>query len=269
VFHHVQLLLVGAILTPGRRTVTNALRAMGLHQEAQSQKYHRVLNRAKWASKKAAQVLLALLVRFFAPLGPVVIGMDETLERRRGDKIAAKGIYRDAARSSRNFFVKSSGLRWISMMLLAPIPWAERVWALPFLCVLAPSQRYNDEQGRRHASAAQWLAKWAGQMIAQVRRWLPERALIVVADSGYAVLTLLERCACFKSPVALVTRLRLDAALYEPASPRKPGQVGRPRKIRKASAHLAAASGRYSDGLDQGYCAALVQPEQSTGGDRL
>ncbi len=100
VYHHVLVLLVGAILTPGRRTVTNALRAMGLHQQTQFQKYHRVLNRAKWSSKKAAKTLLDLLLRFFASTGPVVVGIDETLERRQGDKIAAKGIYRDAARSS-------------------------------------------------------------------------------------------------------------------------------------------------------------------------
>ncbi len=158
VFQRVQVLLVGAILTPGRRTVANALRAMGLHQEPHFQNYHRVLSRAKWSSKKAAQVLLSLLVRAFAPSGPVVIGIDETLERRQGDKIKAKGIYRDAARSSHRFFVKSSGLRWISLMLLAPIPWAGRVWALPFLTVLAPSERYDAERGRRHKT----LALWAG-----------------------------------------------------------------------------------------------------------
>jgi hypothetical protein len=88
--------------------------------------------------------LLGLLVRAFAHTEPVIIGMDETLERRQGHKIAAKGLYRDAARSSRSMFVKSHGLRGISMMLLAPIPWAGRVClrprsvavALPFLSVL-------------------------------------------------------------------------------------------------------------------------------------
>jgi hypothetical protein len=225
-FHHVQVLLVGAILTPGRRTVTNALRVLGLHQEAQFQKYHRVLNRAKWSSRKAAQTLLGLLVRFFVPSGPVLLGIDETLERRQGDKIAAKGIYRDPARSSRSFFVKSSGLRWISMMLLAPIPWAGRVWALPFLTVLAPSERYQRERRRRHKT----LAQWATQMMLQVRRWLPQRPLVLVADGGYAVLTLLDRCVRLRAPVTMVTRLRLDAALYEPAPERQPRQRGRPRK---------------------------------------
>ena len=145
------------------------------------QNYHRVLNRAKWNSRKAAKILLDRLVRTFVPAGTVVIGIDETLERRQGDKIKAKGIYRDAARSSPRFFVKSSGLRWISLMLLAPIPWAGRAWALPFLTVLAPSERYDAERGRRHKT----LSAWASQMIAQVRRWLPERVLVVVADSGY------------------------------------------------------------------------------------
>lgn len=143
---------------------------MGLHQEKYFQNYHRVLSRAKWSSKKAAQVLLSLLVRAFVATGPILAGIDETLERRQGDKIAAKGIYRDAARSSKSFFVKSSGLRWISLMLLAPIPWAGRVWALPFLSVLAPSERYDTERGRRHKT----LAQWAQQMLTQVRRWLPE-----------------------------------------------------------------------------------------------
>jgi len=148
VFRQVQVLIIGAILAPGKRTVTSALRAMGLHQEPQFQKYHRVLSRNRWSSRKAAHVLLGLLVRTFASTGSVIIGMDETLERRQGEKIAAKGIYRDAARSSRSVFVKTHGLRWISMMLLAPIPWAGRVWALPFLSVLAPSERYDQEHHR-------------------------------------------------------------------------------------------------------------------------
>ena len=225
VFHHVQVLLVGAILTPGQHTVTNALRIVGLQHYRHFQTYHRVLNRAQWSSRKAAHTLLTLLVHYFAPDGVLVMGIDETLERRRGDKIAAKGIYRDAARFSRNFFVKVSGLRWIRLMLLVPIPWAGRVWALPFLTVLAPSERYARERGKQHKK----LTDWARQMVIQVRRWLPERRLVLVADSGYAVLVLLNRCVRLAQPVTVVTRLRLDAALYEPAPPRTPKQHGRPR----------------------------------------
>ena len=76
--------------------------------------------------------------------------MDDTIERRRGDRIAAKGIYRDPVRSSQGCFVKASGLRWLSLMLLVPVSWADRVWALPFLTVLCPSERYYQIRGRAH-----------------------------------------------------------------------------------------------------------------------
>lgn len=236
VFRYVEVLLVGAILTPGQHTVANVLRVMGLQQTPRFQNYHRVLNRARWNSRKAARVLLGLLVAAFAPLGVLVMGIDETLERRQGDKIAAKGIYRDAVRSSKAFFVKSAGLRWVSLMLLAPIPWAGRVWALPFLTVLAPSERYHQQRGKRHKT----LTDWAGQMIAQVRRWLPERLLVLVADSSYAVLDLLHGCNQLKNPVVVVTRLRLDARLYEPAPPRRDKQRGRPPKKGKRLPALQA-----------------------------
>jgi hypothetical protein len=157
--------------------------------------------------------------------GPVVVGLDETIERRRGAKIAAKGIYRDPVRSSKSHFVKTSGLRWVSMQVLAEIPWAGRVWGLPFLTVLAPSERYHQTRGRRHKT----LPDWGRQMIRQLRRWLPDRPLVVVTDSTYAVLALLADAARLPRPVTVITRLRLDAALYDPAPPREPGTKGRRR----------------------------------------
>src|SRR5215212_11812900 len=147
---HVQVLLAGAILAPGKRTVSAALRVMGLGQTEQFQRYHRVLNRAVWSGREASHVLLGVLVRTLVPNGPLVIGVDETLERRWGKKISAKGIYRDPVRSTQERFVKSSGLRWVCLMLLVPVPWAGRVWALPFLSVLAPSERYAAQRGKRH-----------------------------------------------------------------------------------------------------------------------
>jgi hypothetical protein len=126
VWEWAKVLVIGAILTPGERTVTAILRVMGLQQEQPFQNSHRVLNRAKWSSRALSRLLLHLLVDIFiAPGTPIVVGIDETIERRRGAKIAAKGIYRDPVRSSQEHFVKTSGLRWISMMLLAPLPWAE------------------------------------------------------------------------------------------------------------------------------------------------
>jgi len=199
---------------------------MGLSQEKHFQNYHRVLNRAVWSNLALSAVLLRLLLKTFLPAGPVVIGVDETIERRRGKKIQAKGIYRDPVRSSKSHVVKTSGLRWISMMLLVNIPWAKRIWGLPFLTVLAPSERYYESKPRRHKK----ITDWARQMGAQVRRWLPERKIILVADSSYATLELLSSLLNLPKPVYMVTPLRLDAALYEPAPERTPGTLGRPRK---------------------------------------
>jgi hypothetical protein len=179
---HVQVLVAGAILAPGKRTVSAALRVMGLGQTEQFQRYHRVLNRATWSSREASRVLLGLLVKTFVPSGPLVIGVDETLERRWGKKIAAKGADRYPVRSTQERFVKASGLRWVCLMLLVPVPWARRVWALPFLSVLAPSERYAKERGKYYKK----ITDWARQMLLPVRRWWPEREIVAVADSAYA-----------------------------------------------------------------------------------
>ena len=220
-----QILLVGAILAPGQRTVAAALRVMGLSDDRSYARYHQVLNRAVWSPRQAARILLLLLLQHLDQGdGPLIFGIDETLERRRGPKIKSLGIYRDAVRSSRSQVVKASGLRWISLMWLGQVPWAGRYWALPFLTVLAPSARYHRQRGRRHKK----LTDWARQMILQLRRWLPQRPLVLVGDSGYAVLDLLHCCQSLAQPVTLIARLRLDAALYEPAPPRQPGRNGRP-----------------------------------------
>jgi hypothetical protein len=225
VWQNAQVLLMGAILAPGRRTVSSALRAMGLDQQKRFHRYHRVLSRASWSSRDVSRILLGSLVEAFVGEGPLILGIDETLERRWGKKIAAKGVYRDPVRSTHETFVKSSGLRWVCVMLLVPIPWASRVWALPFLSVLAPSERYAAKRGRRHKK----ITEWAWQLLLQVRRWYPQRDIVAVADRAYASLKLLESCRKLRKPITFVTRLRLDAALYEPAPPRRPGQRGRPR----------------------------------------
>jgi hypothetical protein len=174
---------------------------MGHSDDMHFQNDHRVLSRARWPALRGGRILLRLLVRAFVPTTPVVIGIDETIQRRRGEKIAAKGIYRDPVRSSHAHVVKASALRWVGLMLLAHIPWTTRVWGLPFLTVLSPSERYDQHRGR----SPRTLLDRTRQAVRLVRHWLPAQELVVVGDSAYA-------------------------ALYEPAPPRQPRQNGRPRK---------------------------------------
>ena len=237
----VQLLVVGAILAPGRRTVTAILRVMGLSEERQFQRYHRVLNRVKWSGLLISRILVLLLVATFLAAGaPLLIAADETIERRSGDKIRTKGVWRDAVRSSKKHVVHCFGLRWISMMLLVRVPWSTRLWALPFLTVLAPSATTNRANGKRHKTRIDWI----GQMILVVRRWFPTRALVLSVDAGLAAVKLGLRCCQLHLPVTYVSRLRLDAALYDPPAVAPPSKRG-PKA--KKGARQAALQARLSD----------------------
>jgi hypothetical protein len=226
IWTYAQVLITGAILARGQRTVTAILRVMGLGDEKHFVNYHRVLQRAVWSSLAVSRTLLLILISTFAPTGPLLVGGDDTIERRWGCQIAARGIYRDPVRSSQSHLVKASGLRWLTLMLLVPVPFAQRVWALPFLTILAPSERYYDGKARAHKK----LTDWMRQALLQLRRWLPQRTLVFVADSSYAVIDLLACMTQLAVPITMVVRFRLDAALYEPAPPRQPGQLGRSRK---------------------------------------
>jgi hypothetical protein len=226
-WRHGLVLVAGAVLAPGKRTVTQALRVMGLADEPDFGRYHEVLNRARWNTRALARRLLVHILDQLLPAGPVVIpgsspgSIDDTIERRWGAKIDARGIYRDPVHSSKGHFVKTSGLRWLSLMVIIPIPWAARSWALPFLTILAPSARWAEAHARRHKT----LTDWAREAILQTKRWLPNRRLIFVGDSSFAALDLMAR---IRHRVCLIARLRLDASLFEPAPPRPPGRRGRP-----------------------------------------
>jgi hypothetical protein len=232
-WRHAERLLLGAILAPGIRTVTQVLRVLGLAHERHFVNYHRVLSRAAWSPRAASRILLGLLVRAFVPTGPIVLGLDETLERRRGARIRAKGVYRDSVQASHSHFVKATGLRWLSVMLLAPIPWARRIWALPVLTALAPSPRYAAERGVRHKA----LTAWGRQLICQVHRWLPGRALIVVADASFAALDFFYTLAVKLTGITCITRVRLNTRLYTfPPPRRRPARGRRRRKGRRLPA---------------------------------
>jgi hypothetical protein len=213
-----QVLLLGAMLAPGPRTVTASLRVMGLALERQFTNYHRVLNRARWSARHGSRILLGLLITLLVPPGAtIVFGADDTVERRSGRKIRAKGCYRDAVRSSKTHVIRCFGLKWVSMMLLVAVPWSRRVWALPFLTSLC----WPAEQGRRrrHKTSIDWVR----HMMQQVRRWLPGRRLVLVVDGGFAAVSLV--LACLKKQVAMVS----FALGCRPVSPARTAALGQAR----------------------------------------
>jgi hypothetical protein len=219
VWRHTPLLLLGAMLTPGARTVTAALRAMGLAAEHRFTNYHRVLNRATWSARQGSRILLGLLITWLVPpAATLVLGADDTIERRSGRKSAAKGCYRDAGRSTKKPVSRCCGLQWVSRMLVVPVPWSQRVGALPFLtavCLPAPKR-----SRRRHQTSIDWVR----QMMHQVRRGLPGRRLVLVVEGGFAAVSLAR--ACLTSRVGMVARLRWNAALYHRPGPLPPCRRG-------------------------------------------
>jgi len=215
-------LATGALLCLNRRTVCAALRAVDGASDKGFSRFHRFLSRADWSGLQGSQILLGLLQKAFVPAGePLVIGVDDSVERRRGARIRDKGVWRDAVRSSRGFFVKVTGLRWLSLQLLARPSFAARTWGLPFLTILSRSEQTDARRERRHQTLPE-KATWAMRLVA---RWFPGRRLVMVADGGYASLdvfwALRERAIC-------VARCRIDARFFNPPPPRRKGQIGRP-----------------------------------------
>src|SRR3954463_15093341 len=218
-------LATGALLCLNHRTVCAALRAVDGASDKGFSRFHRFLSRGAWSGLQGSRILLGLLVAAFVPDGqPLVVGVDDSIERRRGGKIRDKGLYRDPVRSSRGFFVKVEGLRWLSFQVLAKPGFARRTWGLPFLTVLCPSERANAKRQRPHRTVPE-KTMWGMRLIA---RWLPHRRLVMVGDGAFASLavfrTLKDRMVC-------VARCRMDARFFNPPPARKAGQKGRPRVI--------------------------------------
>ncbi|NBO32458.1 MAG: hypothetical protein EBV05_13000 [Cyanobacteria bacterium WB6_1B_304] len=236
-FAKMRVLIIGVILAPGARTVCAALRVMGLGDLETYGKYHRVLNRDRWSPWIMSQLLLQLLISTFLTAGVrLTVIIDETLERRKGEKIKYKGIFRDGARSTRKHVVKSAGVRWACLTLLVPVPWASRPWALPFMSAPILSPKTSATLNKRHRSSIDWSL----MMLRKVRYWQPEREIIVVGDGAYAAARLVQYCQKEHMNMTLVSRLRLDAVLYAEAGERPKGKRGPPASKGKKQASMSA-----------------------------
>jgi hypothetical protein len=218
-------LATGALLCLNRRTVCAALRAVDGASDKGFSRFHRLLSRAEWSGLKGSKILLGLLQEAFVPHGePLVIAVDDSVERRRGVRIRDKGIYRDAVRSSRSSLVKVEGLRWLSFQMVVRPGFAGRTWGLPFLTVLSRSERAAARQTRRHQTLPE-KATWGLRLIA---RWCPARRLVMVGDGAYASLDVFWR---LRDQAVCVARCRMDARFFNPPPPRTTGQKGRPRVV--------------------------------------
>jgi DDE superfamily endonuclease len=213
-------LAVGALLAIGPRTVTNGLRALGLAEHPSFTAFHRVLNRNVWSGLALGRTLLRLLVPVFEPGRPfVIIGVDHTLERRR---IEPASHFHDAVRSTAKNKVTSRGLRWISAMLLAEVPFAGRIWGRPVLTALTPSKAWCEHHKQRYRP----VTEWAERLLLTLHRWLPDRVIVAVMDGEFAAIDLLHR---LRRSMVVITRLRLDACLFDPPSADK-GRGRYPKK---------------------------------------
>ena len=213
-------LAVGALLAVGPRTVTNCLRTLGLAEHPSFTAFHRVLNRNVWSGLALARTLLGMVVATFVPAGPVIIGLDHTLERRRGPRIGPAQRFYDASLRADVPKPASRGLRWLSAMVLVDVPFAGRIWGLPVLTALTPSKAWSEQHGRRHRP----VTEWARLLLLTLRRWLPGRSVVAVMDGEFAALELLH---ALRSSVVVITRMRKDARLFDPPSSHE-GKPGRP-----------------------------------------
>jgi hypothetical protein len=220
-FAHAVVLLYGAVLAPGRRTVAAALRAVGLRDERHFTSYHRVLNRTVWSPLRLSRLLLHLIITTLLPAqAPVILLVDATLARRTGRRIVWKGRFHDAVRSQKGHVATSEGIHWLCLAVLVPVPWSSRPWALPFLSVPTLAPATSAKLGRRHRTTPEY----ADVLVRLVRRWQPDREIVVVGDSAFAVVELGHTCRA--RSMRLVSRLVLNAQLYDPVPPQaahKPG----------------------------------------------
>jgi hypothetical protein len=220
-------LVQGAILAPGRRTVCAALAACGLGQCRQFTTFHRFFNRDRWSALWLSHLLVLVLVAAFVAAGePLVILVDETIERRQGKHIAYPSWFRDPVRSEGARKVPCRGIRWLCACLLVRVPWSARPWALPFFVVPVLAAKLCQRLGKRPRSHVGWTQL----LLSRLERWFPGRAIVVVGDGNFMAIDLFERCPPGPSPTTLVTRMRLDQALYAfPETPAQ-GRRGRPPK---------------------------------------
>lgn len=220
-------LMVGAILTTGRRTISNLLRAIRGLAPGHPSSYHRVFSRRRWSVWPLARGLADLILRHWAPEGSVPLAGDDTVDEHRGAKVYGKGRHRDPVRSTRSYTAYRWGHKWVVLAILVRFPFARRPWALPVLVALYRSPEWDREHQRRHKTPARLLR----QLGAVLLHWFPGRHFTLTGDGGYGSHEMARFAHRHRRRLTLVSRFVPKAQLYEPApviSGKRPAH--RPRK---------------------------------------
>ena len=216
------VILVGAILARGQRTVTNIVWTMGELARGDCSAFHRVFSRAPWNMPLLGKTL-ALLLLELVPVEWVVLAVDDTVAGHKGPKVYGKGCHHDAVRSTHSHKAWRWGHRWVVLAVVVKFPIASRPWALPVLCALYRPRPLNEAEGRRHKTPVD-LARG---LVAHLLHWFPDRKFLLVVDGGYSTRDLAAFCHRHRKRLALIGKFPANAALYD--APPKVKKVGRPR----------------------------------------
>jgi hypothetical protein len=224
-YHRFLVLLLGAVLTTGRQTITNIYRTVRHYATGHVSSYHRVFSQRRWSAWELAHRLVTFLLTYVVPTGPVLLVGDDTVAERPGPHVFGKGRHRDGVRSTHSYMAYRWGHKWVVLSVLVKFPFAIRPWALPVLVALYRDPEWDQAHGTRHKTPAH-LARL---LLARLVRWFPERHFIVVGDAGYGTSETARFCSRYGRHLTLVSKFYGDAALYEPPPPRTPRSMGRPR----------------------------------------
>jgi hypothetical protein len=226
-FQRAQLLAVAALLTTGRRTVSNLLRTLGHLAVGAPSSYHRVLSEARWSGLRLAALLTRFLLRRCGPTGMVTLVGDDTVSAHPGRKVYGKARHRDPVRSSHRYTAWRWGHKWVVLAVLIAFPFAPRPWALPVLVALYRSPEDNRKRRRPHKTPAQLMQV----LLRLLLRWFPDRSFRFAGDAGYGSHDMADFAARSQGRLHLVSKFHPKANLYQPP-PRVVGKKpnGRPRK---------------------------------------
>jgi hypothetical protein len=255
-------LLVGAVLTTGRRTVANVLRTLRHLAPGHRTDYQRVLSRAPWSGLTLGCALMRFVLDHLISDGPVVLVGDDTVDGHKGKCVYGKARHRDAVRSSHSYTAWRYGHKWVVLAVLVKFPFATRPWALPVLIDLYRTPEVSKAEGARHRTPAQLMCRLLRALLLR----FPGRTFVFAGDSGYGTHEVARFCYRHRHRLALVSKFHPEANLFDPPPPYtgkgRPRVKGKRRPKPRAAVAAATAFSR----LEVGWYGGGKRTVQTLGG---